>query len=42
MRTILSQTLPALRRIACLALVAGALSGCVVVPAYHYHPYYYR
>jgi hypothetical protein len=26
-------------RSACLALIAALLSGCVVVPAYHYHPY---
>jgi len=31
----------ALPRLACLALVACALSGCIIVPPpYHYHPWY--
>ncbi len=32
--------LRAVPRLACLALVVFALSGCVVVPV-RYHPYYY-
>ena len=45
MRTLMSHPWLTLRRIAYLALAAGALSGCVVVPAYrhpYYAPYYYR
>lgn len=30
---------PVLVRIACVALTAAVLSGCVAVPAYHWHPY---
>jgi len=35
---------PAFRRIACLALAATLLSGCVIEPAWRVHPgyYYYR
>ncbi len=37
---------PVLRRVACLAIAAAVLAGCVVVPARPYYPYprgyYYR
>jgi len=45
MHTTLSRHWPVLSRIACLALVATVLSGCIIVPEHHWHPagyYYYR
>jgi len=41
MRNASARLLRELPRIAALALLAGALSGCIVVPPpYHYHPWY--
>ncbi len=41
MKTSTAKLLRMLPRLAALAIMAGALSGCIIVPPpYHYHPWY--